>query len=96
MDLGLPRNSRDCDSCAAYIADYVLDDSDLEVDNSSDYPEYYECYWRYLHTLVGRDNPERIYERMSRMSSRDALSEFGVSRSDIDDACRGINLEFED
>ena len=48
------------------------------------------------YTLVGRDNPERIYERMSRMSSRDALSEFGVSRSDIDDACRGINLEFED
>ena len=96
MDLGLPRNSRNCESCAAYIADYVLDDSSLEVDDSSDYADYYEGYWRYLHTLVGRDNPERIYERMSHMSSSDALSEFGISRSDIHDACRDYDLEFND
>ena len=96
MDLGLPRNSRNCESCAAYIADYILDDSDLEVDDSSDYHHYYDQYWRYLHTLVGRDTPERIYERMSHMNSSDALSEFGISERDIDNACRGYSLEFYD
>lgn len=96
MDLGLPRNSRNCESCAAYITDYILDDGDLEVDDSSDYQYYYEGYWRYLHTLVGRDTPERIYERMSHMNSSDALSEFGISISDIDNACRDYSLEFYD
>ena len=66
------------------------------MDDSSDYQYYYEGYWRYLHTLVGRDTPERIYERMSHMNSSDALSEFGISRSDIDNACRDYSLEFYD
>lgn len=96
MDLSLPRTSRDCQSSAAYIADYIIDDDDFDVDESSDYKYYYTDYWRYLHTLVGRDNPENIYNRLSKVSRSESLSEFGISRRDIDDACRGINLEFED
>lgn len=96
MDLSLPRSNRYCQSSSAYIADYIIDDSDYEMDESSDHQYYYSTYWRYLHTIRDFGKPDDIYERLSHMNSRDSLSEFGISRSSIDDACRGIDLEFED